>query len=279
MERPSNCWTAELCDGIRIGSIAAVVMLLGACGSGSSSSGASDKATACLNADLYDVGTHVVQSALSATEALYTDSTVQQNTSFNNVSSLTETEALEETGFPQIPELIFQTETHQRYTRLDGKTLLKFGDVTTAPLGNDLVLADYLAAIGLPADQLAPVVTTVTHNPPLELRFDLSPGQSYTQSYTSSTNTSITIEPATIPLIVFDTATSSTTTYVGRESVTVPAGTFEACKFIDAVTTPGGTATTTTWLAVGSGLTLKSEDGSGKLTELVSASINGIPVQ
>src|SRR5262245_57336976 len=108
----------------------AAVLLLAACGGGSSSSGASDKATGCLNADLYDIGTHVVQSSLSATEALHTDSTVTQKSSFNNVANLTETEALEETGLPQAPEIIYQTQTRRRYTRLNGTTLLNYGDVT-----------------------------------------------------------------------------------------------------------------------------------------------------
>ena len=84
----------------------------------------------------------------------------------------------------------------------------------------------------------------------------------------------------TIPLIVAETPTSLKTTYVGRERISVQAGSFDACKFIDEMTTPGGTAITATWLAVGSGQFLKSEIiNSGQVTELVNASINGVPLQ
>ena len=310
MKRKAKSSMAQWRQGLQIASIAMAGLSLSACGGGGGGGGSDgdgspaldsgNKATACLNADLYEIGSHVDQLTLSPTAAIHADSTVTQKTSFNNFSNLTETEALEETGVPQAllvdpqrisPQFIYDTQTRQRYTRLDGTTLLRFGDIATpaltpldpvlASLQNPLI-EQIRALLGPIPLELVNVVTTVTNNPAIEKRFDLSPGQSYTQSYTSATNTNVTLIASltTIPLIVAETPTSLKTTYVGRERISVQAGSFDACKFIDEMTTPGGTAITATWLAVGSGQFLKSEIiNSGQVTELVNASINGVPLQ
>ena len=109
--------------------------------------------------------------------------------------------------------------------------------------------------------------------------FNLGLGERYTHSYTRNSDTRFTVMGLTVPVIVQETPVTTKTTYAGREFVVVPAGTFEACRFSDEVTTPGGTAVTTTWLGVGNGLVIRTEESNGKISELVSASINGVPVQ
>ncbi|ULQ47032.1 hypothetical protein JN531_001815 [Flagellatimonas centrodinii] len=111
------------------------------------------------------------------------------------------------------------------------------------------------------------ITVTVSNDPPRFEIYDLDAGQSYMQTY------SVTTESSAIPFPIPATSISSTTTYVGREQVSVPAGTFEACKFTDT----DGTSNTTRWMAVGSGIFLKSIS-DGDVNELVSYSINGVPV-
>ncbi|WP_370308296.1 hypothetical protein [Sinimarinibacterium flocculans] len=226
--------------------------------------GAGSKATACLNPTLDQIGTRVEQVIRStdgqsgADLTTTSDSVVMRTTTFKG-NNANETESTVQARSQSNPEVNSDSTTYS-YTRLDGTTLKIFGVVTEAEA------------------QGFTITTTISNEPPAEERFDLSPGQSYTQSYTT-TQENGSVGGFQIPPT--ETQFTVKTTYVGQESVTVPAGTFNACKFTeDATATFDGqtsTSTATTWMAVGSGQFLKSVS-EGDTNELVSASINGEPV-
>jgi hypothetical protein len=119
---------------------------------------------------------------------------------------------------------------------------------------------------------LDPAETNV--NDPYDLdRFDLEPGETYEWAYSQEDD---------------GLETTIQTTYVGRESVTVPAGTFETCRFDRIVTERfdlGGSVLEveireTEWFGVGNGLLIKgeTEEPDAEIIELLSASINSVPV-
>ena len=104
-------------------------------------------------------------------------------------------------------------------------------------------------------------------------RFDLAPGQSYTQNYTA--NTMGTFNGMTIS---DSQAIKRTTTYIGVDKITVPAGTRDACKFREVTTTTfqgfSSKDTRNLWYDVGSGIQVQ-EDNDSSITKLVSGSIDG----
>jgi hypothetical protein len=125
-----------------------------------------------------------------------------------------------------------------------------------------------------------------TNIPYIETRFNLVSGQKFIQSYEQNTviqqqpnGTSVTRKETYIKEILFS----------GVEAVTVPAGTFQACKFVEtgAVTSSATSITLPTdtlikWVGVGNGLPIKSvtlsESASSVTVELTSAAINGAAV-
>lgn len=116
------------------------------------------------------------------------------------------------------------------------------------------------------------ITVTLTVRPSRLYRFDLAAGESYVQEYEETIETSFPgfndTEQATVRVI---------TTFKGIESVTVPAGTFQACKFVEQLTDGPFATTTTEWFGVGNGLLLKSVDDN-ETSELVSATINGASI-
>ncbi len=125
--------------------------------------------------------------------------------------------------------------------------------------------------------------------PAFVLRFDLNPGDSYTQSFTVFGEDSS--PDGTVNSYSYEE--TLTISYVGRENVTVPAGTFETCKFsIDYRESEAGTVTSTAdefvYVGVGNGIdgilqegTFSNTDGTTETyrSELLSASINGTPIR
>ena len=125
-----------------------------------------------------------------------------------------------------------------------------------------------------------------TNTPYIETRFNLVPGQKFIQNYEQDTvirqqpnGTSATRKETYTKEILFS----------GVEAVTVPAGTFQACKFVEtgAVTSSATSITLPTdtlikWVGVGHGLPIKSvtvsESASSVTVELTSAAINGAAV-
>ncbi|MDO3387522.1 hypothetical protein QWI17_16895 [Gilvimarinus sp. SDUM040013] len=118
-------------------------------------------------------------------------------------------------------------------------------------------------AAGVEVEVTSPInSTTVTSNSPFMLtRYDLSAGQSHSQTYTSSTQ---------VMGIDITTSINFTRTFTGFEDITVPAGSYSACRFdIDQ-----DGELTTRWVAVGSGIELKVVSG-GDETVFVSGTLNG----
>lgn len=95
---------------------------------------------------------------------------------------------------------------------------------------------------------------TVTRPVYRDLKFTLAPGASDEQTFDRVTAISGPFVPNTM---VRDTETRRVT-YAGHETVSVPAGIFETCRFDITVTIKGKRETLTEWIAVGSGLSVKS---------------------
>jgi len=135
---------------------------------------------------------------------------------------------------------------------------------------------------------LAGTVKSATTNlRPVAFRYDLSPGESFSQSYDAA----IEVTPDGAKVATRNGySIRQTVTFSGIESVTVPAGTFQACKFeFDEVVTANGQVSSssrrTTWLAVGIGVAVKiqvagsSNPAPDSLIELVGGDINGVAVE
>ncbi|WP_372986706.1 carboxypeptidase-like regulatory domain-containing protein [Marinobacter sp.] len=75
---------------------------------------------------------------------------------------------------------------------------------------------------------------------------------------------------------------NSTIQFVGKETISVPAGTFEACKFLETMSesSQASTSTTASYFTVGDGIPLRSavvtESGEIPETELITLTINGV---
>lgn len=128
-------------------------------------------------------------------------------------------------------------------------------------------------------DVSAPVSasSTLTINPGMTEQFNLSAGESYTQTYAITTATQVMGFPvSTVTDFV------NKLTFKGVETITVPAGTFKACRIeTDSKTTVLGNSVSTistSWISVDSGISVRTE-ASGDVSELVSGSINGTAIK
>jgi len=125
--------------------------------------------------------------------------------------------------------------------------------------------------------------TLVDEPPYVERRYRLNPGESTLQTQTYSLTTSYGgSAPSTSQV-----SNNWIVTYVGRETITVPSGTYETCKY--ETVTPIGAASTrgsvnTSWVAVGTGITVKDMLVYGGTTtpyresEVTSIIWNGTPI-
>ncbi len=121
--------------------------------------------------------------------------------------------------------------------------------------------------------------STEIYEPPIMTRWDLEPGQTYSQTFET--------EAVTVTAGIESRETYQTeliTEYLGMESIVVPAGTLDACRFTETTTLTVnsetiGPDTATYWVGVGLDLWIKSRvelPFVGEQTwELVSATING----
>ena len=124
-------------------------------------------------------------------------------------------------------------------------------------------------------DIFAPEAATIeiSFDPPQLERFDLTPGQSYSQTYVVDERTTSRGQSFTQSIEIQETAT-----YVGRRTITVPAGTFETCLFEEDSRTAGPFPigdTTRSWYGVGNGVLIQEVAEDGSTTTLLSAKING----
>jgi hypothetical protein len=117
--------------------------------------------------------------------------------------------------------------------------------------------------------------TRVVFEPALQnSEFTLAPGQRLTKTASMSTSQ---VSP---PLPAVAGTRSTTYTYEARETISVQGRSFDTCRYREA--TVGGTAATTTWYIVGSGIPARIEvrDGNAlqQRTELKSGTVNGAPL-
>lgn len=124
------------------------------------------------------------------------------------------------------------------------------------------------------------IQTKLTIDPGRLDRFDMNPGDSYTQTYTATTEGSVSgfqFGPTSANITL-------KTTYLGQETITVPAGTFRTCKFQRDETISGGSGsgsgTTFEWHGAGASnnVVIKTERTDGGISELQSGSINNVPI-
>lgn len=220
----------------------------------------------CFNEVLLTTGTSIMQSYNSTTSngsASFTDNrTVTGQKQFNGETAI-ETDGTTETTVSNGTTSSARTQTYSQLNT-GSSTFNTLGTVTMA------------AAEGFNVN------STSTFEPKRVDRYNLNAGDSYTQNYTITTESSVGSNTFTSTNQV-----KSTVTYLGNESVTVPAGTFDSCKVQDVEeNTSGGsttTFTTTNWYDVGSGLLLKvvaedDESNDTTTTELVSGSVNGAAI-
>nr|MBV6629010.1 hypothetical protein [Oceanococcus sp. HetDA_MAG_MS8] len=133
--------------------------------------------------------------------------------------------------------------------------------------------------------------TTVTNviDPGNLQRFDLSPGESYQQTYVTDTTTNTSGSGVNLTQSS-ETTTQETVTYVGRETISVPAGTYETCYFrteSTSTTTAGGASTTLNFVDeqyfdISSHVLVRevsTSDGETDTTELQDGTVNGVAVR
>jgi hypothetical protein len=150
----------------------------------------------------------------------------------------------------------------------------------------NLQIRDYGSTIEITDPVVAS--STVVNEPPELDRYDLAPGQSYSQTFVQT----FTVDGPFGPGQFTETITFERT-YVGRDTTRVPAGGFATCRFdhVETVTTTGlaiqanGEVVTlpaevtessfSDWFGVNNGLPIKSVYDDGEVIELLSATING----
>jgi hypothetical protein len=222
-----------------------------------------DSASACFNPQLSTIGSRLVwvyrstDGETGITLTTTSDILVKQKTTFNGHNAI---EAVADVDAVSSDPTGSSQSTTKTYTSVDADNYSSqaFGTVT---------------------DVTSPITSTINTklNPPIEHHYDIDPGQSYTQTSTITVDGTTSAGGMSFPIPPVDTTQKLKRTYVGRDSITVPAGTFETCHFQDDATVDGNTVTTDLWMAVGSGVEVKSV-ASGDENVLVSATINGTPI-
>ncbi|MDJ0879242.1 MAG: hypothetical protein QNI86_11565 [Halieaceae bacterium] len=120
------------------------------------------------------------------------------------------------------------------------------------------------------------IISRTVYEPGLQSRFDLQPGEPFSQTVVATTTQSLGGQETSVSAEL-----EITGTYVGRQVITVPAGTFEACRY-ESVTIsrvegqPEFVSENTQWLAVGSGVTLRVRAEGLDFQVLVEGTLNGV---
>jgi hypothetical protein len=201
------------------------------------------------------------------------DSVVMRETSFNGVQTLEADELRARVDDPSSQQTPTYTSRRSTYFRApDAQSILFDGRISG----------------DIQRDQPGALFIVETYSPHYKLRYDLNPGDSYTQTYEledDQTRSGLGIGGT----FVYEATT--TIRYVGRENVTVPAGTFAACKFerLETYESDTGSRPTddrTIWLGVSNGLVIREHheiptsggQTANYVTELVEAAIDGEPV-
>lgn len=212
----------------------------------------------CFNAVLYTTSATVrleyaVSGPLSGTSV--SEYTITPAATFEGQST-SKAQGTVSTTYTGQPSAVSNVQT---FVQVDGLALNELGNITeTFMLGS--------------------IITTRSVNQPVyrDSKFMLAAGASDERSFDRVT----VISGPFVPDSMVRTTETRRVTYTGRETVTVPAGTFETCRFEFTVAIKGERDTATDWVAVGSGVSVKSvarDAGSAAETtlELTQGRING----
>ena len=138
-------------------------------------------------------------------------------------------------------------------------------DTTGTLIGYNYFVKDSTGITQYGSDEITAGTSTVTqstrYNPGFRIPFNLTPGQTFSQSNIVATTTDFTTSPSTVSTFTF----SYSVTFIGFQSVTVPAGTFPNSadfKYTLSADLPGSgsfTITSESWAAPNIG-TVKSHN-------------------
>lgn len=212
----------------------------------------------CFNAVLYTTSATVsleyaVSGPLSGTSVF--EHTITPAATFEGQAT-SKAQGTETKNYTDQPSAVTDV---QNFVQVDGLVLNELGRITdTFMLGANIN------------------TRTVTQPVYRDLRFTLAPGASDEMTFDRVT----VISGPFVPITRVRTTETRRVTYAGHETVTVPAGTFETCRFDISVTIRGERGTITDWIAIGSGVMVKSvtrDAGSlaATMLELTRGRING----
>lgn len=212
----------------------------------------------CFNASLYTTSATVsleyaISGPLSGT--MVSDYTITPAATFEgqSTSKAKGTETTNYTGQPPAATDV------QNFVQVDGLALNELGRVTdTFMLGANIN------------------TRTVTQPVYRDLKFTLAVGASDEKTFDRVT----AISGPFVPNTMVRTTETRRVIYAGRETVSLPAGTYETCRFDITVTIKGKREAVTEWIALGSGVSVKSvtrDADSATVTtlELIQGHING----
>ncbi len=116
----------------------------------------------------------------------------------------------------------------------------------------------------------SPVDVTITFDPSYELRFDMQPGESYSQNYQQDIDSSLFNMSQQVEL---------TRTFIGIKTITVPGGSFQTCHFKEERSIGGAAPESIeTWIDTASGLLIQQLNSDGSRDQLTEGEVNGDPV-
>jgi hypothetical protein len=135
----------------------------------------------------------------------------------------------------------------------------------------------YGALIALAGASFSSTVTAVNTPASVDLRFTLTADQSVTQSVTAQQTQVDTTNGVAAAPVTTTTTTTTTIQFVGVEQITVPAGTFNACKYVESI--QGETGSKTVWNHTRTGVNLKTISTSNVTIQAGSVLLDGVALQ
>lgn len=162
----------------------------------------------CFNPDLYAVGTHIVEERLETKDgvargSLVLDTRVSGSVDFKGNTAL----LISGTATSVSSGSTFTTPVNW-YVAVGKQEFSDLGEISERQLGSDQATTKVISF----------------HTPALRIPFNLTIGQSLTQTY------STIVEEVVTHAQVSQAMTTETLSFLGVEEITVPAGSFSACK-------------------------------------------------
>ncbi len=193
-------------------------------------------------------------------------STVRPLTSYEGQSVYEQFSTVEVTGTTTAAgfssQVVNKTEGSAYYNRQSATELPLYGSFFTNTTRTTL--------FGITTDAVS-TVKTVNVPPFTDPRFGLAVGQSASLTY-PSTSTVTVVQPAGQPPTTTTVQARFNARFVGIESVTVPAGTYSTCRF-DLTDPATPNETTTQWLSVNQGVSVKQVSVTPQGTQTLNATL------